>query len=310
MSAPFVEATVVRAQSPTSVRAGDSATIDRDGEIDGFVGGACAESSVRLYSLRALRSGEAVLLRILPGAAEGEPEASEGAVTVKNPCLSGGALEIFLQPRLPAATVRVVGATPIALALEALGTRLGYAVERDEPERSRPRGSDAAVVVASHGRDEERVLTEALGEGVPYVGLVASDKRGEAVRDALDLSEELRGSLRTPAGLQIGAESPEEIALSILAEIVATRAPGPEGAGLRPVSPGAAPAADPTPAAAATPSAEPAPLAVATDPICGMEVAVSPASIQLERDGKTYYFCSEGCRDGFAAEGAHDAAVR
>ena len=307
MSAAFVEATVVRAQSPTSVRAGDRATIGPDGEIDGFVGGTCAQSSVRLYSLRALQSGEAVLLRILPGAAEGEPEASEGVVTVKNPCLSGGALEIFLQPRLPAATVRIVGATPIALALEALGTRLGYSVERDEPVRSRPRGSDAAVVVASHGRDEERVLTEALDEGVPYVGLVASEKRGEAVRGSLDIPEELRRSLRTPAGLQIHAESPEEIALSILAEIVAMRA---AGAGLRPVSPGAAPPVDPAPASAETASAEPAPLAVATDPMCGMEVAVSPASIQLERDGETYYFCSEGCRDGFAAQGAHDAAVR
>src|SRR5262245_12020029 len=208
MSPPFVEATVVRAQSPTSVRAGDRATVGPDGTIAGFVGGACAESSVRLYSLRALQSGEAVLLRILPGAAEGEPEASEGAVTVKNPCLSGGALEIFLQPRLPAATVRAVGATPIALALEGLGTRLGYAVEREDPERSRPLGTDAAVIVASHGREEERVLTEALGGGVPYVALVASDKRGEAVRASLDLSEELRRSLRTPAGLQIGAESP------------------------------------------------------------------------------------------------------
>ena len=106
MEAPFVAATVVRAQSPTSVRAGDSAIVRPDGAIEGFVGGTCAEASVRLYSLRAMESGDPLLLRILPAAAEGEPEAGEGAVTVKNPCLSGGALEIFLEPHLPPPTMR------------------------------------------------------------------------------------------------------------------------------------------------------------------------------------------------------------
>src|SRR5262245_39799409 len=114
---PFVEATVVRAQSPTSVRAGDAAIVHRDGTIEGFVGGPCAESSVRLHALRALETGEPLLLRILPGEAESEEAAGEGSVTVKNPCLSGGGIEIFLEPRLPAATMRVVGESPIAAAL-------------------------------------------------------------------------------------------------------------------------------------------------------------------------------------------------
>ncbi len=127
---PYVEATVVRAQSPTSVRAGDSAKVGADGTIDGFVGGACAEASVRLYALRSLQSGEPVLLRILPSGAEGEPAVEDGAVTVRNPCLSGGALEVFLKPQLPAATLRVVGTTPIAQALADLGRRLGYSVEQ------------------------------------------------------------------------------------------------------------------------------------------------------------------------------------
>src|SRR5215211_8899570 len=96
--ATFVAATVVRAQSPTSVRAGDSAIVRPDGTIEGFVGGTCAEASVRLYSLRAMESGEPLLLRILPGDAQGDAEATEGAVMVKNPCLSRGALEIFLEP--------------------------------------------------------------------------------------------------------------------------------------------------------------------------------------------------------------------
>lgn len=310
MQAPFVAATVVRAQSPTSVRAGDSAIVRPDGAIEGFVGGTCAEASVRLYSLRAMESGEPVLLRILPGAAEGQPVAEEGSVTVKNPCLSGGALEVFLEPHLPAPTMRVVGSAPIAIALADLAGRVGYAVESGQADLARPAPDDAAVVVASHGHDEERVLTEALRAGVPYVALVASEVRGRAVRESLDLSEEQRAKLHTPAGLEIGAETPEEIALAILAEIVALR---PEGkAGRVPRAPATGIEATPTESPAPV-RATPAPVGLstetATDPVCGMEVAVSEASIQLERDGELHYFCSEGCRDTFSAQGVPDGAA-
>lgn len=309
MQAPFVAATVVRAQSPTSVRAGDSAIVRPDGAIEGFVGGTCAEASVRLYSLRAMESGDPVLLRILPGAAEGQPEAEEGSVTVKNPCLSGGALEVFLEPHLPAPTMRVVGSAPIAIALADLAGRVGYAVESGQADLARPAPDDAAVVVASHGHDEERVLTEALRAGVPYVALVASEVRGRAVRESLDLSEEERARLHTPAGLEIGAETPEEIALAILAEIVALR---PEGeAGRVPRAPATGIEATPTESPEPV-RATPAPVglssATAIDPVCGMEVAVSEASIQLERDGELHYFCSEGCRDTFSAQGVPDGA--
>jgi xanthine dehydrogenase accessory factor len=311
MHAPFVAATVVRAQSPTSVRAGDSATVRPDGTIEGFVGGTCAEASVRLYSLRAMESGEPVLLRILPGAAEGNPEAEAGSVTVKNPCLSGGALEVFLEPHLPAPTMRVVGSAPIAIALADLAGRVGYAVESGQAEVARPAPDDAAVVVASHGHDEERVLTEALRAGVPYVALVASEVRGRAVRESLDVSEEERARLHTPAGLEIGAETPEEIALAILAEIVSLRPEGEPGqvprAGKIGIEAPRIEALEPT-------SPEPAPVVLSTetaiDPVCGMEVAVSEASIHLERDGELHYFCSEGCRDTFSAQGVPDGAAR
>jgi xanthine dehydrogenase accessory factor len=294
---PFVEATVVRTQSPTSVRAGDAAIVRPDGTIEGFVGGSCAEASVRLYSLRAMETGEPLLLRILPGGAEGEPEAAEGAVTVQNPCLSGGALEIFLNPQLPARTLRIVGEAPIGVALADLARRLGYAVEMSGAEDSEPRADDAAVVVASHGHDEERVLTAALRAGVPYVALVASQIRGDAVKQSLDLPEELLAQLHTPAGLEIGAETPEEIALAILAEIVALRRLGTAEA-FTPAPPPVAEAPTMVPTEAAV------------DPVCGMEVAVSAASIQLERDGQRYYFCSEGCRDSFSAEGVAGETAR
>src|SRR5262249_59850272 len=120
-------------------------------------------------------------------------------------------------------TMRVVGSAPIAIALADLARRVGYAVEAGPAEEAEPRPDDAAVVVASHGHDEERVLKAALLSEVPYVALVASGVRGQAVRESLDVSEEERARLHTPAGLAIGAETPEEIALAVLAEIVSLR---------------------------------------------------------------------------------------
>src|SRR5919206_2850585 len=195
---PFVTALVVRAQRPSSVRAGDRGLVLADGTIEGFVGGACAETSVRLHALRVLETGEPIVLRIVPDGPGHEPE--EGAVTVENPCLSGGALEIFLEPRLPAPRVSVVGDTPIAAALAVLGERLGYEISAD------PHEDDAALVVASHGRDEHESLERALRAGLPYVGLVASRKRGAAVLDELraPLSHEDVARGRTPAGPHLG----------------------------------------------------------------------------------------------------------
>ena len=263
MSGPHVIATVVRAQRPSSVRPGDTATIRPDGTIEGFVGGVCAEQSVRLHALRALETGEAVLLRIVP---EGEDPQQEGAVTVANPCISGGGMEIFLQPVLPAPVLRVTGETPVAEALRELAPQLGFDLGEE---------GEAAVVVASHGRDEEAVLAAALEAGVPYVGLVASRRRGTAVKEAIGAGAE---RIHTPAGLDIGARTAPEIALSILAQIVAER---------RAVVP-----AEPV---AAAPRVE-----TAIDPVCGMEVVPGPGVPEL--DG--HWFCCEGCRASYAAQHA------
>ena len=188
---PFVQATVVRAQRPTSAHAGDTALVRADGMIDGFVGGTCAEASVREYGLRVLVRNEPLLLRIVPEA--GAPTEEEGAVTVANPCLSGGSMEIFLEPRVPEPRVLVIGDTPIAAALAELGPPLGFAVEQVAGEGAASLADSvadvAALVVASHGRGEEPALTAALRLGVPYVGLIASRKRGAAVLAALDLGE-------------------------------------------------------------------------------------------------------------------------
>jgi xanthine dehydrogenase accessory factor len=213
---PFVLATVVRAERPTSAKPGDTALVLPDGTIEGFVGGSCAESTVRTQGLRLIETGESMLLRIT--SAPGGEESGEGIVAVANPCLSGGALDIFLEAHLPPMLVHVYGRAPIARAVVDVGRALGYDVRAVEPTAALPADLDA-VVVASHGRDEEPVLTAAARAGVPYIGLVASRKRGEAVLAALDLT----GAVHTPAGLDIGARNPAEIALSVYAEIVALR---------------------------------------------------------------------------------------
>src|SRR4051812_49518835 len=142
---PYVEAVVVRAARPTAARPGDRATIRPDGTIEGFVGGSCADETVRLHALRALETGEPVLVRITPGAVEG-PADEEGAVVVANPCLSGGALEVFLEPHLPAPRVAVVGDSPVVRALLEAGPPAGFAVRAGPPAEG-----DFGVVVASLG---------------------------------------------------------------------------------------------------------------------------------------------------------------
>jgi xanthine dehydrogenase accessory factor len=210
---PYVEAIVVRCARPTVARPGDRAVVRPDGTIEGFVGGSCADETVRLHALRALETGEAVLVRIVPGEVDGVDD-QEGAVVVANPCLSGGALEVFLEPHLPAPRVRIVGETPVARALASLAPSVGLEVADD---------ADFAVVVASLGHGDEDALAEALETDVAYVGLVASPRRGAAVLETLRERGLPAERVHTPAGLDIGARTHDEIALSIAAELVAER---------------------------------------------------------------------------------------
>jgi xanthine dehydrogenase accessory factor len=198
---------------------------------------------------------------------------------VHNPCLSGGTLEIFLEPSVPPPLIVVVGETPIANALVSLGGALRYSVERYTGALP---GDTAAVVVASHGRGEDEALSAALGADVGYIGLVASARRGRAVLDGLDLSDQQRARINTPAGLNLGAATAEEIGLSILAQIVATRSR------LR-----ARPAPSP---------GDVVPAAAHTDPVCGMTVWPDEHALHLRQDAETVWFCGRGCRDAFASD--------
>jgi len=290
---PFVTATVVRVQRPTSVQPGSVAIVRGDGTIEGFVGGVCAEHSVRLYSLRAIDSGEPLLLRIMPDPDEPAPDDApidsgvevareDGAVTVRNPCLSGGALEIFLEPALPPPRVTVAGDSLISSALRTIGAELGLKVATDAPS-----DEDLALIVAAHGRDELGALRAGLEAGVPYVGLVASPKRGAAVLGDLradGVAEELLARIDTPAGFDIGARTPAEVALSILARVVEVRRR--EGAPVR------------------RRTAESAVPQTALDPVCGMTVVVVAGTPSAERGGEMFYFCCEGCKRTFEQQAA------
>ncbi len=284
---PFVLATVVRAERPTSARPGDRAVVHTDGTIEGFVGGACATSTLRAQSAQLLRTGGSTVLRITPagGSAAAGPDTA-GTVVVDNPCLSGGTLEILLEAVMPAALVHVFGDTPIARALSEVGTAAGYDVRAtDDPAAAVP--ADAvAVVVASHGHHELEVLRAALAAGTPYLALVASPKRGAAVLAELALPAAEAHRVKTPAGLDIGARSPGEIAVSILAELVSRQVSTPA------VSGGGEPAAPET----------------VTDPVCGMTVTASPHTLSYRHAGRTWYFCAPGCRDAFAADPARYGA--
>ncbi|KUI28579.1 carbon monoxide dehydrogenase [Mycobacterium sp. IS-1742] len=212
---PFVRATVVRAQQPTSAHPGDEAILLSDGTIEGFVGGECAQNSVRKAALGALQSNQSVLLRVLPDGDVHFPDAP-GACVVVNPCLSGGALEIFLVPEVPPPLVRICGATPIAEALTEVCAVLGYEVTRSAGELA----DTTAVVIASHGGPEAEMIRAALDAGVGYIGLVASRVRGAAVLDGLHLTDVERARVHTPVGLPIGARTAAEIAVSIAAELI------------------------------------------------------------------------------------------
>ncbi|WP_433809753.1 XdhC family protein [Actinomadura scrupuli] len=273
---PFVHAVVVRTQFPTSVRAGDDAIVLSDGSIEGFVGGQCAESSVRTAALGSLRDGQAVLLRVLPEDERSFPD-SPGAKIVVNPCLSGGALEIFLQPLLPPPVIWVVGESPIAMAVAELARPLDFVVR---PASHQQGPVDAtAVVIASHGRDEAATIRAALDAGVGFIALVAGRRRGAAVLAEMRLSEAERRLIHSPAGIDIGARTAPEIALSIMAEIVAAIRAGE-------LAPGA-----------------PAAGREVVDPVCGMTVTVTPDTPHLSVDGEDVWFCGPGCRERHALRG-------
>ena len=297
---PFVLATVVWSQRPTSARPGARGIVSEDGSLFGWVGGSCAQPTVVREALAALEDGEARILRLSPDAT-GE-ESRPGVVVAPMTCHSGGTLEIFLEPFRPPLRLLVVGESPVADALVRLGHVLGYrviavrpgAAGTAPPEAYEVRdtldlasggaGGQAAAVAATMGLYDEDAVEHALQAGIGYVALVASRRRADSVTaflQASGVSDELLARVKAPAGLDIAAEAPEEIALSILAEIIACRRSLPV-LGLAAIE-------------------EPR---TALDPVCGMTVEIAGARHTFEHRGERYYFCCPACRREFAANPA------
>ena len=315
----FAIATVVAVRRPTSARPGASGIVHPDGSIEGWVGGSCAQPVVVREALRALGDGQPRLLRLSKDA-PAEGRRGDGVVELVMTCHSGGTLEIYVEPHLPAAVLWVAGTTPIAGALVALGSAAGWRVSIFDPiadpdafpgaERvvagtdiaGLDPGVAPAVVVATQGVWDEEALVAALARDASYVGLVASPTRAAVVRawlrDEAGVPDERLAALRAPAGLDLGAETAEEIAISILAELVQVR----RGTAAFVASPGPATLAGGVVAAIEAAIQPVGDDIVLLDPVCGMTVAREHARHLAEHDGVVYAFCSMGCRTSFMRE--------
>jgi xanthine dehydrogenase accessory factor len=309
---PFAVATVVARRPPVSAHLGDRAIVHADGRMEGFVGGACSREIVRKQALEAVRMRAARLVSIRPDAGD-RAESGAEHVVVPMTCASEGAVDVYIEPVMRPRSLVVVGATPVADALARLARAMRYDVVRVvEPreqrdvdteaagigatvatldalgaimERATADGNDCAVVVASQGHYDEPALETILAGPARYVGLVASRKRGTVVKDWLS-GNGVAGvdRLRNPAGLDLGGRTAEEVALSILGEVVQLGASRPA------VSAEAA-------ASEVAPESR-----VAIDPVCHMEVEIEDARHTAEVDGVAYYFCCAGCRERFVKD--------
>lgn len=316
---PFAVATVVARRPPVSAHLGDRAIVFGDGRMEGFVGGACSREIIRRQALDVLQTRASRLVCIRPDSAD-TMESSADRIVVPMTCASEGAVDVYVEPIVRPRTLVVAGATPVADSLARLARAMRYDVVRvvDPAERTDLEdearlvgarvvglevlpatlqealadGGDCAMVVASQGHYDDGAVEAGLAAGVPYVGLVASRKRGDTVREAVSASGAPHlERLRYPAGLDLGGRGPEEVALSIIAEIIrlgAATAPGPRTGRSLPLIA--------TPSAAAAPGSE---TPTAVDPVCHMDVAIAGAAHTAEFEGTTYYFCCGGCRRRF-----------
>jgi xanthine dehydrogenase accessory factor len=289
----FALATVVWRQAPSSGQVGSRAIITREGQLYGFIGGACAEPVVLREAVRVIEGREPRLL-FLGTTDVPQSQLPDGMLYIPMSCQSEGALQIYVEPVVPALDLVVVGASPMTRTLAELAVTLGWTARviaadefsaADVAERS-------IVVIASQGHGDEEAVALAVSAAPLFVGLVASRKRGESLLDYLaerGVPRHLLDRVRTPVGLDLGRTSHQEIAVSVLAELVQRRAAGEFSV----------PAADHADAPAA-----PAPPAEVVDPVCGMTVTADAAHFPVEHDGTTYHFCCAPCSTAFAADPA------
>ena len=281
----FALATVVWRQPPSSSQPGARAIITAEGELRGWIGGACAEPAVIREAQRVIAEGTPRLLLL------GTPEqfgagVPDGMAVIPISCQSEGALEVYIEPVLPVPHLVIVGGSPMARTLASLAGVLGWRTDLvSGPDFATAEANERSmIVVATQGHHDEDVLERAVTLRPAYHGLVGSRQRGATVLGYLadrGVPKDELDRVRVPAGLDLGKTTHQEIAVAILAELVQLRS---SGALTRP---------------ATTPQARPESRAEAIDPVCGMTVAVTAADQPLRHEGTDYYFCCAGCRQAF-----------
>jgi xanthine dehydrogenase accessory factor len=284
----FALATVVWRQGPSSSKQGSRAIITADGQLDGWIGGACAEPVVIREAKQVMADGHARLLLL------GSPDQFGGAVpegmtVVPISCQSEGALEIYIEPVLPVPHLVIVGSSPMANTLAQLSRALDWSTDLVSPPDFTAGHADerSMVIVATQGHGDEEMIERAVAMRPAYLGLVASRRRGEAVLGYLaerGVPKDQLDRVHAPAGLDLGKTTHEEMAVAILAELVQLRASG-------------ALSELPRPRRAAKSELK---LAEAVDPVCGMTVMAGAAAMPFSHDGTTYYFCCAGCHQKFS----------
>ncbi len=289
---PYVLATVIWCERPTSAKPGAQAIIQTDGRMTGWIGGSCAQPVVLREALRAMREGDdPYLLRL------GDPEMGVVRDNVRlfpMSCTSGGVLDIYMEPHLPQPQLILVGDSPVITALNRLAPVLDYVVTQlDSADLSQMHVDErTCILVATHGQYDEDALEQALRSPALYVGMVGSHKRAAACRDYLrtsGLSEQQIARLKAPAGLDVGAITPEEIAASILTELVQIRRRG-----LLPKEDTTRFSLEEQSKSNEVETAETAETAI--DPICGMIVEIAGSRHHSTYEGEDFYFCCPACK--------------
>jgi xanthine dehydrogenase accessory factor len=286
---PFVLATVVGCERPTSAKPGAQAIIQRDGHMTGWIGGNCAQPVVLREAQRILNEGgDPYLLRL--GTSPDDHAANRPDVRYfPMTCSSGGILEIYMEPHLPPPQLLLIGNSPVIHALSQLASVLNFAVTQlDHADLSQTQINEQTyILIATHGQYDEDALEQALPTAAPYVGMVASRRRVESCRAYLresGLAEQHIARLKAPAGLDIGATTPEEIAASILAELVQIRRRGTSTLENPPAS------------IPVKQQKQDDKTKTALDPVCGMTVEIASTRHHTTHDGRDFYFCCPACK--------------
>jgi len=317
---PFSLVTVVRCESPTSAKTGAKAIVEADGLIQGWIGGGCAQPAVIETAKQAIIDGEPRLIRISP---ESESVIEEGITGFASSCLSGGTLDIFIDPIIERPKILIMGVAPVAQTLCALASRVGFTVSVFSPSVDRKQFPDATqiiedvelakssvcsstfIVVATQGQSDKSSLEMALGSEADYITFIGSQRKSakllQSLKDKGGDKKRIEAVI-APAGVALGAVTPEEIALSVLAAVVKTYRK--RRAAL--VSEKSLPANSVDKHSVSsccsekTAATEISTIKEQLDPVCGMRVDTARSESRFEFEGQSYYFCCQGCQNKFA----------